>query len=59
MNTAEVIALGALIVAALGFVFNRRKDVTQSASDFARVDAQLGSIKSGVDDIRVEIRSLR
>ena len=57
--TSDLIALGALIVAVIGVLLGRRKEAAQSAADFARVGAQLDSIKSGVDDMRVEIKTLR
>lgn len=57
--SSDLIAFGALIVAVLGFVFGRRKDATQSAADFARLGAQLDSIRSGVDETRVEIKTIR
>lgn len=59
MDTNAWIALGALIVAAASFIATSRRDVRGSAADQARTQEQLGSIKTGVDDIRVEMRSMR
>lgn len=57
--SSEMIAFGAMIIALAGLLFNRRKDSSQSAADFAKLGAQLGQIQSGVDDLRIEIRTMR
>lgn len=59
MDTNAWIALGALIVAAASFVAASRRDVRGNAADQAKMQEQLGGIKTGVDDIRVEMRSMR
>lgn len=57
--TNEMIAFGALLVALASFLFARSKSGRQSVADSVRVAAQLDSIQSGVEDIRVEMRSMR
>lgn len=59
MNTDTMIALGALLVAFATFLATGRRDARGSAADQARLQEQLGGIRSGVDDIRLEMRSMR
>lgn len=59
MGIENWIALGAMLIAAASFFAASRRDVRGSAADQARTQEQLGSIKTGVDDIRVEMRSMR
>lgn len=54
-----IIALLSLIVAAMSLSRNRRKDDTQEAAKMALMDGKLDSIRSGVDDIRVEQRAVQ
>ena len=54
-----IIALLSLIVAAMSLARNRRKDDTQEAAKMALMDGKLDSIRSGVDDIRVEQRAVQ
>jgi len=54
-----VVSIASAVIALCALLLNRNKDQRQSAADYARMDAQLGSIMSGVDDIRVELRSMR
>lgn len=59
MGMSEIIALGCLIVAALSLFVSARKDTRTDAGEKARTEATLDSIRNGVDDIRVEQRSVR
>lgn len=54
-----IIALLSLIVAAMSLARNHRKDDTQEAAKMALMDGKLDSIRSGVDDIRVEQRAVQ
>lgn len=59
METSVLISLIAVILSALGFLLNSRKETRQDAAGAARLEAKLDSISSGVEDIRVETRTTR
>lgn len=59
METSTIIALGALLVSIIGLIFNGRKDTRSDAAANAITQTKLDSLISGVDDIRVEIRTMR
>lgn len=59
METSTIISLGALLIALVGLLINSRKDTRADASVMAIVQTKLDSLISGVDDIRVEMRSMR
>lgn len=63
MTTTELFALGSLIVAALSLIVvvsrNRRGDTQSDAEEKAYTRAKLDSIMNGVDESRVEYRTMR
>lgn len=59
METSVLISLLAVILTALGLLLNGRKSSREDAAGSARLEAKLDSISSGVEDIRVETRSMR
>lgn len=63
MTTSEIIALGALLVSLAALLIKGRRDshgdVAGNAARDARVDAKLDGIASGVNDMRVEVRTMR
>lgn len=59
MGEAQVISLFALAVAFVGLLLNSRKDTRQDAAETARVQAKLDSLINGVDEIRLEMRSMQ
>jgi len=59
MTTGEIISMLALGVAALGFWLNARKGTREDAGTMGEIRAKLNSISTGIDDIRVEVRSMR
>jgi len=59
METSVLISLLAVILSALGLLLNGRKVSREDAAGSARLEAKLDSISSGVEDIRVETRSMR
>jgi outer membrane murein-binding lipoprotein Lpp len=59
METSVLISLLAVILSALGLLLNGRKASREDAAGTARLEAKLDSISSGVEDIRVETRSMR
>lgn len=59
METSTVISMGALLVAVLGLIFSGRKDTRSDAATTAIIQTKLDTLIGGVDEIRVETRSLR
>lgn len=59
METSVIVALCALIVSAAGLLLSGRKDTRTNAAETARMESKLDSISRGVDDIRVEFRTMR
>lgn len=53
------ISVGALIVAFLGLILNSRKETRTDAATTAQIQTKLDNLISGVNDIRVEVRSMR
>lgn len=58
-SITALIALLSLIVAVLSLARNKRGDDRQDAAKIALMDGKLDSIRSGVDDIRVEQRAVQ
>ncbi len=59
MDTGLYISIGALIIAFLGLVLNSRKETRTDAATTAQIQAKLDNLITGVNDIRVEVRSMR
>lgn len=59
MNAEAIIALGSLAVAVMALLLKGRGDTKASAAESARTQTKLDSIATGVDDIRVEQRTMR
>lgn len=63
MNTANIISLLSLVLACVVLLVNTRKDTRgdakQEARTEARTEAKLDSITSGVNEIRLDLRSMR
>lgn len=58
-SMTALIALLSLIVAVLTLMRNRRGDDQREAAKIALMDGKLDSIRSGVDDIRVEQKAVQ
>lgn len=56
---STTIALIGMVVAFLGLLLTGRRDTRAGAANEAETRATLNSIKNGVDDLRVEIRTMR
>ncbi len=54
-----MIALGAVMVSVVGLLLGTRKDTRTDAAGSARMETKLDGIASGVEDIRVEMRTTR
>ena len=59
MEISTIIALGALLCSIIGIFATGRKDTRQDAAANAIIQTKLDSLISGVDDIRVEMRTMR
>ena len=59
MEPGVYISLGAVLISLVGLIMSSRKETRQDAAGTARVETKLDGIASGVEDIRVEMRSTR
>lgn len=59
MEIGTYISIAAVIIAFLGFVLNGRKETRTDAATTASIQAKLDNLITGVNDIRVEVRSMR
>lgn len=59
METGTLISIGALLVAFVSLILNSRKETRSDAAALARIDTNLSTLNSGVNDIRVDLRGMR
>ena len=59
MEPGIIISIGALLVSLGGLILSSRKDTRTDAAANAIIQTKLDSLISGVDDIRVEMRTMR
>ena len=59
MDTGVYISIAAVVISLIGLLLNGRKDTRTDAAANAIITTKLDSLISGVDDIRVEFRSMR
>ena len=59
METGTVISLGAVLIAMISLILNSRKETRSDAAVTAQIQTKLDSLIAGVNDIRVEVRSMR
>ena len=59
METGVLISIGALLVAFLGLILNGRKESRSDAASMAEIKTGLNTVNAGVNDIRVELRTMR
>lgn len=58
VNASAIISLCSLGLALIVFLSNRNKDSNASAAREARVDAKLDGISNGVNELRLDMRSM-
>ena len=58
VNANAIIALCSLCLALIVFLSNRNKDSNGAAAREARVDAKLDGISNGVNELRLDMRSM-
>lgn len=59
MEIGVIISLAAVLLSVLSLLIGGRKDTREDAAGNARLEAKLDSISFGVEDIRVEMRTMR
>ena len=59
MQTGEIISIVAVLISFFALVLNSRKDTRADAAQNATIQTKLDSVKAGVDDIRVDLRTMQ
>ena len=59
METTTLISLGALLVAVISLILNSRKDTKNDAAALAEIKVGLNSAVTGINDLRVDLKSMR
>ncbi len=59
METGTIISLAAVAISFVALIMNGRKETKTDAAAIARIETSLGTLNSGVNDIRVDLRSMR
>ena len=59
METSLIVSIIAVLFTGIGLILNTRKDTRTDAAKDAIVQTKLDNLITGVNDIRVEIRSMR
>lgn len=59
METGTVISVAAVLISLLALILNSRKETRSDAAAMARIETSLSTLNSGVNDIRVDLRSMR
>jgi hypothetical protein len=59
MDIGVYISIGAVLISFVGLMLNTRKDTRSDAAANAIIQTKLDSLITGVDDIRVEMRTMR
>ncbi len=54
-----ILSAVAVLISIVGLLLTGRKDTRSDAANSAKLETKLDSISSGVEDIRVEIRTMR
>lgn len=59
MDTGTIISIAAVLISFVALILNGRKESRSDAAAMARIETSLGTLNSGVNDIRVDLRSMR
>ena len=59
MQAGEIISIVAVLISFVALVLNSRKDTRADAAQNATIQTKLDSVKAGVDDIRVDLRTMQ
>ena len=59
MDTSKILSAAAVLISLLGLFLSGRRETRTDAAGTARMEAKLDGISGGVEDIRVEMRTMR
>lgn len=59
METETIVSLAAVVISLLALFLNSKKETKSDAAALARIDASLTSLNTGVQDIRVDLRTMQ
>ena len=59
MEPGTVVSICAMVIALLGLLLNSRKETRTEAASMAEIKTGLNTVNNGVNEIRVELRSIR
>lgn len=59
MEIGTVISLAAVAISFVALILNGKKETKSDAAAMARIETSLSTLNSGVNDIRVDLRSMR
>lgn len=59
METGTVISIAAVVISFAALILNSKKETKSDAAAMARIETSLATLNSGVNDIRVDLRSMR
>ena len=59
MEPGTVVSICAMVIALLGLLLNSRKETRTDAASMAEIKTGLNTVNNGVNEIRVELRSIR
>jgi hypothetical protein len=59
METGIVVSICAMVIALAGLILNSRKETRTDAAENAKTQTKLDNLITGVNDIRVELRTMQ
>ena len=59
MEAGTIISLAAVLISLLALLLNSRKETRTDAAAMAKIETSLSTLNNGVNDIRVDLRSMR
>ena len=59
MQAGEIVSIAAMLISFIALILNSRKDTRADAAQNATIQTKLDSVKAGVDEIRVDLRSMQ
>ena len=59
METGIVVSICAMVIALAGLILNSRKETRTDAAESAKTQTKLDNLINGVNDIRVELRTMQ
>ena len=59
METGTIVSIAAVVISLLALWLNSKKESKSDAAALARIDTSLTSLNNGVQDIRVDLRTMQ